>query len=303
MGSKKTKTEAINPAWSTNLVSGLAGQVGNLTGADPQSFVAGSNKYLDTAGSSLMAGLDPNVQKYLDAGAGGGGSVGYHAASDYMGNYQNPYIDQVLKTTLADFDANAGKTRAQQDLNFGGAGAFGGSGGYLGKALTEGELSRARATTDAGIRSDAFNTAAGLGQGDASQATQADSTNAQLAESKAGRALQAAGLLSNINSQNNNSLLNLGQLQYGMDQAKAQAPLSLLQTQAGLAGALPLNLFSGQKTTQSGGTLGAIGSGLLGAASLFAAPMTGGLSLGGLGSLFGGASALAGAGNAMKRFY
>ena len=40
------------------------------------------------------------------------------------------------------------------------------------------------------------------------------------------------------------------------------------------------------------GTLGAIGSGLLGAASLFAAPMTGGLSLGGLSGLIGGGATL-----------
>lgn len=296
MGSKTTKTTATNPPWSTNLVSGLAGQVQDLGKLDPYSLIAGSNPLLDKAQSTLSGDPYAQARDMISAGAGGGGSVGFHATSDYMKNYQDPYLKDVLDTSLADYDVGAGRQTAQADLGLAGSGAFGGSGAALTKSMLGGEIARGRGALSAGIRSDAFNTAAGLGQGDATRATQTDATNAQLAESAAARKMQGGSMLAGLTSQELGQLLSVGDYQRQMEQQRLQAPISLLGTQTSLAGGLPLNLFSGQTSKTSGGTLGAIGSGLLGAASLFAAPMTGGLSLGGLGSLFGAGAAAGGLG-------
>jgi len=235
----------------------------------------------------------------ISAGAGGGGSVGYHRVSDFMKDYESPYTKQVVDAALADFDFGAGQTRAQQDLSLAGNQAFGGSGAALTRSMTEDALTRGRASTSANLRDQGFSRAAELGGKDAASFTAADATNANLAEARASRQIAAGGQLAGLTSQELGQQLSLGEYLRQVESERLQAPISLLGTQAGLTSQLPYNLFNGQTSTQktSGGTLGAIGSGLLGAASLFAAPMTGGLSLGGLGGLFSGATAAAGIGS------
>lgn len=270
----------------------MAGQIGGLDFSNPQARVAGTNPLIDMATSTLTGGLDPKVSALIDRGTSGGASVGQHSGLDKLNDWLNPLTENVVDAALADFDEGAGQSRALADLGLAGSGAFGGSGAALTKSMLEGELTRGRASTSAGLRSDAWNTAADYSSQDANRALQADQANAQLSESAASRALQAAGLLGNLNSQTTGQQLALGEYLRGIENETLNADLNLLGQATALTGSLPLNLFSGQKTTQSGGTLGAIGSGLLGAASLFGAPMTGGLSLGGLGGLFGGGAAM-----------
>ncbi len=104
--------------------------------------------------------------------------VNARTGASFMDAYQDPYLRDVVDTTLADFDQNAGQLRARQAAQAAGNRAFGGSRYAIQEAQTEGELARGRASTAAKLRSDGFNTAAGLGQADANRYLAADTTNA-----------------------------------------------------------------------------------------------------------------------------
>ena len=80
---------------------------------------------------------------------------------DNLDSYMNPYTDKVVNTTLAGFDENAGRTRAQQAANLAKTKAFGGSRAGVREGITEELLSGQRSGLEAGLRSDAFNVGTG----------------------------------------------------------------------------------------------------------------------------------------------
>lgn len=172
---------------------------------------------------------------------------------------RNPYEQQVVDATLADFDVNAERTRAQQAAQAAGAGAFGGSRFGVREAVTEGELARARAAQQAGLLADSYNFAAGLANEDAGRQQQASITNANNA-TQAGIAnanIGLSGLLANVdalnqagrfNAQafNDVSLANAGMSndarRFGADAANQASRLNAqLGTQASLANADSIN--------------------------------------------------------------
>jgi hypothetical protein len=104
--------------------------------------------------------------------------------SQYMADYLNPYLSKVVDTSLADFDENAGTLRAQQAAQAAKNNAFSGSRYGIREGQTEGELARARGALDAGLRSNAFNTAADLGMRDADRFTNVSLANSQQANSR-----------------------------------------------------------------------------------------------------------------------
>ena len=149
---------------------------------------------------------------------------------------------------------------------------------------------------------DAANTASRFG---ADAKNQAGQFNAQARDAALARQLQAGNSLTSLaETMGNDTRANLalqgalGADQRAIDQAFAQAPLSVLQQIAATYGGMPLNLLSGETTTGNSTStsrttdpMGAIGT--LG--SLALAPFTGGLSLAGLGAMgaLGGAGAMA----------
>jgi hypothetical protein len=129
--------------------------------------------------------------------------------------YENPYTSQVTDTTIADIDANDARIRAQQAAMQAANGGLRNSNNAVLSSLTEGELSRARAASLANIRSQGFNTAAGLISGDndrqanvsqfnAGQANQGTLAQAQADASRNNllAQLQSSGLLSNQSAYN-----------------------------------------------------------------------------------------------------
>ncbi len=129
--------------------------------------------------------------------------------------YENPYTTAVTDTTMADIDANDGRIRAQQAAQQAANGGVRNSNNAVLSALTEGELSRARASSLANIRSQGFNTSAGLITGDndrqanVSQFNAAQANQAALAQAQADASrnqllaqLQSAGILSNQSAGN-----------------------------------------------------------------------------------------------------
>jgi hypothetical protein len=238
-----------NPSWVTNGVQGLAGTVSNLSAQDPYSFVAGANP-LQTqaaAGASSLSGTPWAYDGASDVTRG----IANQSAPDIaslMAQFQNPYTNQVVNTSLADFDQNAGRTQAQDQLARAGDTTFGGSGGAIQTSLSNDALARSRASLDAGLRNQGYQTALG---GATSQAGVDQQNTAQR--------LAAANQLSTIaNDYGANSRANIatqaglgGQLQQ-IDQAQAQAPVSAAGSLSSILASLPLSLFQGQTGTTTG---------------------------------------------------
>jgi hypothetical protein len=129
-----------------------------------------------------------------------------------IGNYLNPYVQNVVNATMADLDR---QRRMALNQNAAGAtlsNAFGGDRQAVENALTNEGFARQMANTDAALRSQGFDTAAGLLQNDQSRALQAGLANqgvdASVAGQNAGYAQQAA--LANQATQNQAGLYNAG---------------------------------------------------------------------------------------------
>lgn len=94
--------------------------------------------------------------------------------------YQIAPTQALVDTTLADFDAAAGVTRAAQSGAAARNGAFAGSRYGIQEAATEGELARARAAADAQLRDRAFTQAVGMAQFDTGNRQAVNLANAQM---------------------------------------------------------------------------------------------------------------------------
>lgn len=133
--------------------------------------------------------------------ASGGAAVGGRA-STYMQDYINPYTEQVVNTSLNDYDINAGKQQADYTAQAAKRGAFGGSRQALGETALMGEIARGRAATDANIRAQMWRDAMEAGAGDAT-----NETNASIAT--AGNATQAS--VANANNDAQRMMFNAGE--------------------------------------------------------------------------------------------
>ncbi|THD80639.1 MAG: hypothetical protein E7812_07875 [Phenylobacterium sp.] len=282
-------TTPTAPAWASDLTQNIAGQVGNLTQLNPQSLVAAAQplQWQAAAGATNLSG-DPwnfdtaaNItrqaadtswtQPYLNASAP---SASGGQASQWVGNYMDPYLQQVVGATSADLDASDGRVRAQQALDLAGSGAFGGSGAALTQSMTEGELARARATSIGQLESQGYQSAVNAAAGDADRATQAQVANAQMQlqsqQQKAQLQLQAQqqqlqaanGLVGLSTAYDANQRADIGtQQQVGDDlrninQQQLQAPVTSTQQIVAMLSGLPIQLFTGQQQsgTQVGGS-------------------------------------------------
>jgi hypothetical protein len=205
--------------------------------------------------------------------------------------YENRYTDQVVDTTLANFDEFAGRQRAAEAAQAAGNNAFGGSRFGVQRAITEEQIARERASQESGLRFGAQDRAFSLGMQDAGMATQASAANAaaanQRAQAQAGmdfnrllanmgasndmsrfnagqadtaqaRQLAAAGQLAGIGSDAAGNeradlamLAGLGEQERGINQQQSTADLQLMQLMAQLYGTMPYGLFSGQNSTQT----------------------------------------------------
>jgi len=180
---------ASGPAGVTDYQAGGPAAVGGYDAAGP----AGGRGY-DAAGRVLAPGYTAAgpaaVTPYSVAGkvgvngytASGPANVADAQAASVLENfnrYMDPYLEGVVNTTLSDFDTNAARARARDAAAAGATGAFSGSRTAVREALTEGESQRGRAAAEAGLRSAAFDKAAGLSTTDAGMRQQTTLANMQ----------------------------------------------------------------------------------------------------------------------------
>lgn len=270
-----TSTQTADPrVWDA-----VSKNVDRATGIADQPFQA--------YGGQMVAGLSPGYSEAIARAPGINGAgygqlqqaqggaqslLGYQPQSGAAGMsaYQNPYENQVVQGTLGDIERQRQMQQGSDQDAAIAARAFGGSREGVQRALTNEAYDRNALNAVAGIRSNGFNTAAGLAQQDA---------NRDL--SGAGLRANASGLLGQLGYQQQqmamngqNALLQTGGLQQGNQQAgldaafqefmrQQQYPLQGQQLINQSLGMLPQGMNSSTtspKPDNTGGLLSGIGS-------------------------------------------
>lgn len=203
----------------------LGGGGGGLT-ADQQ---GATNFMRDQASRPAITGIDNAntvLSQYIGNNhpayqVGSGMSVDPNQGAAFMGAYQNPYTDQVVNATNADL--TQGLKTGLNELRAGYGGSMGNGREGVAAAGTVDDYLRNLASTDSGLRSQGFTTAAGLGQNDASRAQTGQIAN---------QGNQTTRDLANLSSKYQNDqqsmgaagqyVGNLGQ-QYGINAGNTQA--------------------------------------------------------------------------------
>ena len=274
--SKKTKTDSTtttnsttnstttptNPAWVVQGLASLGGRVNNLGNLDPYSLVAGPNPLQDQAAANAanLSGQFWNFDSAADglrsSMAAGPQSVQAQSLLSGLPNYMSPYTHDVVNAALRDYDFGAGQTRAQNKLALAQDDTFGGSGGALQTALSEDAIDRGRGALSSQLYDQAFQSGANLSNPDAARRQEAATTNANLAEQAWARRQAAAnGLVNLASAYDANQRANaatqstVGDMLRQIQQQQLQAPISLLNSQAGLYNTLPLSLLHGENVS------------------------------------------------------
>lgn len=294
-------TTPTNPEWVTSGVQGLAGKIGTVFDKFNPADLAPGPTALQQQAAQGAGGLttSPNYGiasgMLQDVGAAGPQKFDFSGiTSADIQSLLNPDLEGRVKSSLDDFDFGAGQQMGQANLDLGQDTTFGGSSGALYKRGLADDITRGRGALSAGLRSDAYDKAAGLASTNAGMKLQAGLANANLAEQALARRAGAATGLAGIAGQqgedsraNVQSQATMGELLRQILAAQGAAPITALGQQAGLMGQLPYDLFRGSnsngtmtgkqttKTTESGG----MGDLIKLAASIALAAPTGGASL------------------------
>lgn len=310
---KTTQTTTPNaPSWTSPQVESLATKTANLSNQDPYSFVAGADP-LQTQAAQGAGGITQNSQSYNTANdvltrQANSGSDPYAVATVHPNSilpnleaYMSPYTNDVVKTSLADYDFGAGQQLAQAKLSAGAADdTFGGSNTLFTDSLLGGQIARGRGTLSAGLRDQAFDTGSSLAGQDADRRQQAQLAN-QAAYNQARQfgvtsAQSAAGQLVNTDTARTadarataGTQSDIGSILQQLAQARAGAPINTQGSINSAYGSLtPMQaLLTGQTTNgTSKSSTGGLGSAISSLGSLAAglgaigfAPFTGGASL------------------------
>jgi hypothetical protein len=209
----------------------LLGDAGQVTNAGNVGDIAGVG--------NISAGPDITAQQ-----------IAARRGSEFMSDYMNPYMRDVVDTTLADYDVGTDRTMAGRSAARDASGAFGNR-SAIADAIFQADSDRGRAGTAANLRAAGFNTALGAGQADAGRFLSADTSNAannlSASSMNAANRLNAAGMNAgntlqtqlanqanqrgNIDRMNNLGMFNVGaqnQFRVGDQAARQQADLTSL---------------------------------------------------------------------------
>ncbi len=260
----------INQSAAAGIQGSMAGsaremnyQPTNVGGASYNPYSTGSQGYgATTAGAQGFGASGVNAQGY---GAAGTGSQGYGASQMFgaptvgaqnvtagqlagtdLSQYQNPYENQVVQSTLSDLDRSRQMAMGQAGAQATAAGAFGGSRLALMEAETNRSFADQAARSAGQLRQAGFNQAQGMAQQDIAGRMQAGLANQ-------GANLQAGTTTANLMQQaglSNQSALNQA-AQFGSSAAN-QASLvnAAAQNQASQFGAQSFNQAAQQASAQ-----------------------------------------------------
>jgi len=182
--------EAAGKTYLEDLSKAVGGfKTADLTQAYGPSFVAGPGA-LQTQAESLAGGLG-SFQPYLQTAATRAGEAAALTGPTAYQAYMSPYQQDVISTTLREYDVQAQKGLPQLQAAAIQAGAFGQGRGQVAEAEYQATSDRNRAALQAGLLQQGFTQAQQL----AGQQFQQQSNLAQLAPGLAGQQITALSAL------------------------------------------------------------------------------------------------------------
>lgn len=248
---------AANPANDTlNTATSMLTNAGNAPANTAQGVTLGPAAQWQAPTMAPAAQAQAQGYTASQAQAGSLGPAAQAQAHSVLDNggiaqYESPYTQSVVDTTLASADVNAERARAQQLAQGARNGALGGSRFGIAEGILGGELARERASLEAGLRDRGFTQAAGLAQFDTAGRNAASMFNTGQTNSqdqyRAG--LQTQTNLANLSareaaSQFGANAFNVSSM-YNTGQTNAQAALQAqLAAQAASEGAGANNQFA-----------------------------------------------------------
>jgi hypothetical protein len=251
--------------WIDDLLKDYGGDVGALDSIDPKTLVPGASPLQSKAfmDSLSLGGTAEAFGGGMNMAAGVGNAAAprteFAKSNPLIQGFMDPEIENVVNTSLADFDFGAGQTRAQTDLDLAGAGAFGGSGAAITKSMTEGELARGRGSLSANLRSNAYQNALAAAQNEATRKQGANDLNARLYGEQADRTLNAASTIGDLAATYGGEkradtalTADLGAEQRSIEGQQSQALLDFLATRGGLLNNIPFDVFGGETYGETG---------------------------------------------------
>ena len=242
---KKVKTETnqtIDP-YTRGLISEGRGNIRQIQNDNPfQSYegqrVAGLNETQTGARDSFTANQGAGTGLISEAAGAARAAGGYAperiTAQSFgdadMSQYNNPFTEGVIDANRRSIQSSRDQTLAGQRDDMVASGAFGGSRSGIAQAETTKNYAQQEAEMDARLRSEQFNTAAGLFQNDANRDMAAQTTNANLGMQGQALNLQGAGLMGQLGNQMdasnraNAGMMNaFGSQEQGLEQAGLDA--------------------------------------------------------------------------------
>lgn len=205
---------------------------------------------------NFVRGMQGSYQPHL-SNAGAAYSAAANAIADpslMMQKYQDPYTQQVIDSTLADVNEAANAAAEQARLSS----PFGGSRLGLREAQIEQDRMRERARIGGQLRSDAFRTAAQLGQQGINQLLSAGDRSMGLGLNSFGLGRQYADLLSGIGQQQQARNQALLDTRYGDFLDELNYPLQALSIRQSAIGQTPMGTVGRQPVVQQGGGFGSM---------------------------------------------
>lgn len=195
VNAKLLPTVNVNDIGSRGFATASTGTLGDAQRAGYTGYNAPQLGNASTwQGQGYNAALVGDASQYLN-----GDIERANAASllDNFDSYMNPYLGDVVNSSLAEYDQSLGADRARRDALAAKNRAFGDSAYDIGSAAYDSDAQRQRASLAAGLRSDAFMNAAGLSNLDASRRQETGIFNAGEANNRdiqrANLALQSQG--------------------------------------------------------------------------------------------------------------
>lgn len=210
-------TKPITPDYVEQPIKNMIGKIDQFAGMDPKQFVAPASPlqekaFADASGlggwqtaandaiamAKAATGQGPNLATsgtYTAPTLGNAAQVDPvtlgaieridpQSLLDGLPAYMSPHTDQVVKTTLAGYDADADAARAALKAAGAKAGAFGGSRFGLAQGEFEADTGRDRALTEAQLRDLAFQRGTALSADDANRRQGAAGVNAGAANAR-----------------------------------------------------------------------------------------------------------------------
>src|SRR5436190_159779 len=262
-------TTAQVPDWLKTPAMNIAGNISTLGNQGPAAFGPQTSAAQQQAwGDAGGLTTSPRFKQAGDALSGVGNVsadqvTGQSILDGGLDRYYSPFKDQVLNPAMADFDAQAGQTRAGQAAAAARNRSFQGSRYGLQEAETEGQLARGRAATEGGLLGDMYTQATGLAGEDAGRRQQAmmgnQSANLQAAQGNQNMELERARQLAGLGTaEGADTRANLdlrdkfGGEATDQGNAERQYPIAFNSQMGGLLNNLNPAMYSGSSTDTTG---------------------------------------------------